>query len=317
MTLFISTISNSCEKTVYTFDNTDPQIISDPKVLFVTDSTATIFWVTDEACNSKIKYGKTTDYDSVYIEEENRENHTVTLVDLIPYMQYHYKVYNWDFADNGPVKSEDLTFTTLHNEYSLLREGWVQFAEGDYDSAQSLIYKSLSINPYLPDTYAAVGWTQMRLDSIDATEESFQKAYSLNPYLLITLAGFAVINQFGEEPLNAINYANEVLNKDPEWVFEYNPSINYKTMHLILAECYYQTQQLEQAKNEIDFLWPENGLDPNIPATWVINGTVYNSYAAALIAAINYAADNIELGKKVNLELVSIRCLEGAVEVVE
>lgn len=300
----IAILSISCEKVVYTFDNTKPRIISGPAVLSVTDGTSTIYWETDEACHAEVRYGTSTKYDSVYKFDENREYHTVTLLSLCPYTQYHYKVYNWDFADNGPAKSEDSTFTTLHNEYSLLREGWSQYSAGNFSAALSLIYESFNRNPFVPATYAAMGWAQLRLDSLDAARESFATAYSLNPYLNITLAGLAVISMIDNQPQNAINYANKVLSNDPEWVYEYAESINYLRIHLILAEAYYQTQQIEKAQSELDFVWPENGLDPNVPTTWIIGEQEYGSYAEALIAAINYAADNIELGKKVNLELV-------------
>jgi len=292
-TLFlILTLFFNCEKITYTFDDTDPQISISPTVTSTTDSTATIYWETNEACHIEVKYGISTDYDSVYKGEENRELHTVTLSGLIPYTEYHYKVYNWDFADNGPIKSDDLTFHTIHNEYSFLREGWVQYSGGNYSAALSLFYESFNRNPFIPATYAAMGWAQLRLDSLGAARESFATAYLLNPYLNINLAGLAILSMIDNQPENAINYANQVLSNDPEWIYEYNESISNLTMHLILAEAYYQLQQIEKAQYELDIAWPENGLDPNIPATWVIGEQEYESYAEALIAAIIYTANN-------------------------
>ena len=285
---------HSCEKIVYTYDDTDPNITSSPAILSVTDSTCTIYWETDEACHVNIEYGVTTEYDSIYEDDENRQYHEITLTDLTPYTLYNYKIYNWDFAGNGPVVSDDLSFTTLHNEYSYLREDWIEYTNKDYDGAVELIYQSYNLNPDLPETIASIGWFQLRLDSLDAARNSFQDAHLINQYLNITLAGMAVLSMIDNLPEQAIQYGTGIINSDPEWSFEYCNSMSHLQVRIILAEAYIQTQQIEKAQSELDIVWPDNGLDPNNPDTWIISDESYGTYEEALIAAINYIANNME-----------------------
>ena len=286
-------ISFRCEKITYTFDNTKPAISKAPEVISVDDTSATIVFETNEACHFEIKYGTSADYDSVFIISENREYHQFTIGALIPYMEYHYKIYVWDFADNGPVKSDDYTFHTLHNVISLVREGWNLYAAGDFSGAQVLMYESYRLNPNRAETVASIGWTQIRLDSLHEARGNFARAYSLNPYLPITLTGLALVAQIDQKPDSAIFYCNQVIGSDPFWVLEHNPVISYKNVRLILAECFFQKGQMANAQRELDLVWEENGLDPSIPSTWVVNGNVYTNYETALIAAINYAKDNL------------------------
>ena len=67
-------ISFRCEKITYTFDNTKPAISRAPEVISVDDTSATIVFETNEACHAEIKYGISTDYDSVFIISENIQN---------------------------------------------------------------------------------------------------------------------------------------------------------------------------------------------------------------------------------------------------
>ncbi len=291
--LVILLLLNHCQKTVYTYDDQSPQITSEPVVLETTDSTATIFWEMNEACHAQIKYGKTTKYDLVYTVTENRQIHTVTLTGLEPYTLYHFKVYNWDFAKNGPVKSDDLTLHTLHNEYSLLREGWRCYTAGQLDSARIFYTEALGRNALLPEIQAAFGWLDLCIGDIDSARKAFAQAYSLNPAEPVTLSGLATLAMIDNNPAQAINYLSQILTVSPTWQYAYYAPLNYKRLRLQLAEAYFQTAQYDKAQQQLDLVWPANGLNPNIPATWKVSGTTYPDYAAALFAAISYCTKNL------------------------
>lgn len=287
-----------CEKVVYTYDDQQPVIVSGPNILSVTDSTAEIYWETDEACHVKIKYGLSTKYDFSLTDQENRELHRLQLTGLAPYTWYHYRLYNWDFAGNGPAKSIDAVFLTEHNEHSFLREGWRCYALGDYDSARFFFKASLARNTIWPETYAAFGWLQIKVDSLDAANQSFLEAYDLNRYLPITLAGRATLSMIDNQPAEAIAYLTPVLEADANWTYTYNEDISWKRLRLILAEAYFQTDNLSQAQDQLNILWPANGLNPDLPVSWKVGTQSYNSYAEAFIAALNYLIANPEkIGK--------------------
>lgn len=284
---------NQCEKVTYTYDDEKPGIVAQPIVLQVTDSTATIEWATDEACHVKIKYGPTTAYGQVCEDPENREIHQLTLTGLEPYMQYHYRIYNWDFADNGPVKSADTTFTTLPNAYSYLRDGWSAYVAGDLGLARQLFNESLSRNALFADVFAAFGWLQLRLDSLAAAQASFNAALAVESQAPIALAGLAVLSMVEDQPSNTIAHTTAILSVNPQWTYKYNPKINAQRLRLMLAEAYFLTGQIPQAQAQLDLLWPDNKLDPNVSATWKVKKQSYTSYESAFLAALNYLSQQI------------------------
>lgn len=283
----------SCEKIVYTNDDTDPVFVVQPSAVGISDTSATLYWETDEACHTEIHYGITTDYDSVVIETENRQLHTVTLTDLLPKMTYYCQVKVWDFADNGPVESGQFTFTTLPNEFSYLREAWEAYSAQNYTEAASLIDDALAINAHNPEIIASSGWIYLRTDQTAEARQAIETAYQLSPYMPLALAAKALLAQMDGQPEDVITYCQIILNREPEWEYVLNPSLNIKLVRLLQAEAYVQTNQTTNAQTQLDLAWPDNGLDPNIPDTWVINGETYVDYTLALLAAIHYAISQL------------------------
>jgi len=279
-----------CQKTIYTYDAEEPQFLSSPVVLEVTDTTATIFWEMDEACHAKIKYGPTTKYGQTCEVSENRQRHWVILSGLEPYTLYHYKVYNWDFANNGPLKTADLTFHTLHNEHSLVREGWRCYAAGKLDSARYYYDNAYQINPLSAEIWACLGWWWLRNGQLDSARAHFAQALFFGPTQPVALAGLATLAMVNNEPAKAIGYLSTILDAIPAWQYAYYPPLNHKRLRLQLAEAYFQTGQYFQAQQQLDLVWPANGLNPDITTTWKVNGVTYDSYAAALFAAIEYCS---------------------------
>ncbi len=98
-------------------DLTPPGIESGPELIILTDTTATIVWVTDEESDSLVRYGIT---DSYGLEEpsdgptdEYVTIHNITLTDLSHSTTYHYQVESRDTSPNkNEATSGDYTFTT-------------------------------------------------------------------------------------------------------------------------------------------------------------------------------------------------------------
>jgi peroxiredoxin len=87
--------------------------ISDIQVSSITDLSATISWVTDEAATSQVEYGTTDAYGSnTPLDESLITSHNITLTGLTPATTYHFKVKSKD-ANENEVASQDQTFTTL------------------------------------------------------------------------------------------------------------------------------------------------------------------------------------------------------------
>jgi hypothetical protein len=73
---------------------------------------ATITWDTDEPATSRVEYGATAGYGNSTAEDINLvTGHSVDLTDLIPGIEYHYRVISKDSSSNEKI-SIDCKFTT-------------------------------------------------------------------------------------------------------------------------------------------------------------------------------------------------------------
>jgi internalin A len=90
-----------------------PPVISGISASSVTESSATIDWITDEPATSQVEYGLTTSYGSTATSPLDAlvTSHSVSLSGLDPSTTYHYRVKSKDESDNEAV-SGDHSFTT-------------------------------------------------------------------------------------------------------------------------------------------------------------------------------------------------------------
>ncbi len=98
--------------TLTPLDSTPP-VISNIRVINITETSAVVTWQTDEAANSKVEYGLTVAYElgSVLLSDLVT-SHSVPLISLIPNTLYHFRVSSADAFDNTAVSS-DQVFQTL------------------------------------------------------------------------------------------------------------------------------------------------------------------------------------------------------------
>jgi len=279
-----------CEKIKYTDEKDKPEFLEFPTAV-ESDSGVTISWKTNEACKWIVLFNISTqiEIDSI-ADNEFREDHSFLLTEILPGLQYDYLVKNWDFHGNGPLESDTLSFTTTANELSF---GWEEYRAGDYSAADSLFDLWLQENPNNPSGISAMGWTDLKTGEYESAKEKFLQVYEGNSTLPLSLAGLSVTCQIEDEPEGAISYSERLLEYHSQWIFEYDESLNYRKIHLILADSYIKTSQLNNAQEEIDFLWEANNFDPNIPDSWKIDNVSYETYEQALVAAIEYIALNV------------------------
>lgn len=117
-------------------------------------TSATIFWVTDEPTTTQLSYGATDSYGTqTTLDSTLSYYHSQTLTDLTPGTTYHYRL---DSTDNNgnPIEPGDKTFTTLTddpgNEWHVTTDG---SAGGDgsindpWDLASTLMHQPVSVQP--------------------------------------------------------------------------------------------------------------------------------------------------------------------------
>ena len=97
-------------KTTKASDNKSPEI-SRVAIPYITGTTATIQWLTDEPATSEVDYGRTDKYGSNKTNRSRVRVHDITLTGLQPSTNYHFVVKSKD-EDNNISRYEDMTFRT-------------------------------------------------------------------------------------------------------------------------------------------------------------------------------------------------------------
>ncbi len=98
---------------VLIIDKTDkvPPLITNVTVVNLTAETAAISWDTDEEATSFVEYGEDNTYGNTYGNWSTSTSHTVTLINLQPETEYHFRALssdNWGNISHSP----DQTFIT-------------------------------------------------------------------------------------------------------------------------------------------------------------------------------------------------------------
>lgn len=89
-----------------------PDEVAGIQVSSITETGATVNWITGQLSNSVIDYGPTAAYGSLRTITESVSNHTIALTNLTPYTTYHYRVRSTN-SSGQTASSGDQTFNTL------------------------------------------------------------------------------------------------------------------------------------------------------------------------------------------------------------
>jgi hypothetical protein len=93
--------------------DTTPPVISNVQATSITDNSAVITWTTDEASDSVVQYGTTSEsYPSSRNSTTLVTSHSVTLTGLNDDTTYFFRVRSTDGSGNGPTVSSELSFKT-------------------------------------------------------------------------------------------------------------------------------------------------------------------------------------------------------------
>lgn len=172
-----------------------------------------------------------------------------------------------------------------------LEEAWEQFEAGEYTDAIASFRTILAEDGTLADGYNGLGWSFAFTGMLDSAAGHFSTAISSDANLVDPLACLSAVRLAQGDYDDAITHASDALAKNSSWTFAHRAGVDYRDLHLILAEAYFRQGEtsFSAAQAQVDILNPSNGLDPGDSQTW--NG--YPSYAAALLKIIQTLEDQI------------------------
>ncbi len=158
---------------------------------------------------------------------------------------------------------------TINQIISLIQLGWQSFRNRNYNDAFSNFDQAVSL-----------AHTNSRYDSLQAEAEcgrgwarAYNREFSLakNDFLnslahqsvtqtvsLNSKTGLALVHHALNEFSSAIQRALEVLNSNPNYVFEYDSRVYHKRLRLVLAQSYYTLGDFQKAAQQLDIIDPAN-----------------------------------------------------------
>ena len=262
-----------------------PQIISGPVTNLITATDATITWKTNQTSNSILQIGQSSNqYDSTLSSNELVTNHSMTIEKLAVYTSYYYIVISSN--ENGADTSAENLFTTLKDAQLLSSRAWSKFEKGQYLQAIHDFELALTVDSNHSDAYTGLGWSYSFLDSLNKAKEKFDNAISISNVLLDAYVGRGMVFLSKKKYYSCVTDLNFVLEHNSNYMFNHYTNIDYKDIHVALAEAFFYQSKFNDAQQHVDFLLPDNGLDPDNSATWLVDSVSFATYQEALLSAI-------------------------------
>jgi len=158
---------------------------------------------------------------------------------------------------------------TINQITSLIQSGWQSFSSKNYndafskfDQAVSLARTSSRYDSLQAEAECGRGWSRAynrdfslaKNDLLNSlAHQSVSSSVSLN-----SKAGLALVHHALNEFSSAIQRALEVLNSNPNYVFQYDSRVYHKRLRLVLAQSYYTLGDFQSAANQLDLIDPAN-----------------------------------------------------------
>ncbi len=259
-----------------------------PTVMMIDSTNAEISWTTNYPSNSVVYYGLTVAFEDTVFDDEERELHKVTVADLVPDTIYYFQVESTSDYFPGTASSDVDTFTTGMNELSYTMIGWRHFSDGDYANALTAFETAMQGNATYGEAFVGRGWCYIRLENLASALTDFDTGLGFDNTILVGYAGRALTHLAQQSYSEAIADARVVIDADSVYQFSYDTNIDHILVRLVLVQAYYATQDYESAQAQCNKIDPNNGLDPVLPGSWVVNGVTYGSYNEALLGLIQY-----------------------------
>ncbi len=167
----------------------------------------------------------------------------------------------------------------------LLDEGWANFKDSKYDSAQQKFDKVLAQEPENVSANVGKGWSLLLRNSnhLQLVILCLEKGLSDRNWETDSRSGI-IVAKFNQEKYDEIPaLVNYCLKNNPTYQFIQQPEIDWHDLLLIKAQALFFTKKYKDAWTEIKKLTTKYYyIDPQASETWIIDDVSYFSFEAVL-----------------------------------
>jgi tetratricopeptide (TPR) repeat protein len=175
------------------------------------------------------------------------------------------------------------TTAAQHNE-----AGWTSYGARDYAGASEHFSAALELDPSLTEARLGLAWCDAQEHAYGEALDGFDAVIEAREYVADAFAGRSATALAASEDSLAIASAESTLAMAPEYEFDRNDEYNWRDLRLIMAQAYFALARYADAQGQVDVLDGDNGLDPEAPSTWMVNGVAHPTYEAALAMEIEF-----------------------------
>ncbi|MBL7093383.1 hypothetical protein ISS22_05360 [candidate division KSB1 bacterium] len=151
-------------------------------------------------------------------------------------------------VDNGTTPTEN------YNAQELTELGWDRFGTKDYQIALDKFEEAISKDANYVEAYCGAGWASARLKNLANSISYFSSCISLNSSYEDGHAGSAFVYNAGKNYLSSITSAISALDQNTTWAFLHDETLNYKDLHLLLAENYFALLNFNDCLTQVKIL---------------------------------------------------------------
>ncbi len=287
--LFLFTIN--CEKEVIKVkdDKIQPVIVTTPSIIDISDTSATIFWETDEPCSVQVFYGLVSSQDTlVQSDAEFRQIHVITLENLQLSLEYFYLTTSADVAENV-TSTASSAFTTTADTANFLQYAWDRFSEGSYLQSLDYFQQYYSFNPEEPDALAGAGWCYLKIDSLDPAISTFDEVLETDELYVSALMGISVSYYKNDDYFSTIQYCEELLLADSLYTFQHDSAYTPQLIKFIALDSYSTLNMTDEAVYYINNYFAGFYINSE-DSLWTIGDYTY----VEIEAAVSVTVDSIQ-----------------------
>ncbi|HDQ00533.1 MAG TPA: hypothetical protein ENN22_15305 [bacterium] len=179
-------------------DQQPPNIMWGPFVDNITNTSARIFWQTDELASAIVQYDTTTNYEKSKSSTKLDSLHQLVITELKPETKYHYRVHNRDAAGNISQFTPDSTFSTLAGNSVLVSIPIVTASAGQLIEVPIQVGNISGLGIYSSDI--EIVYDETKLTAVDVTNNGCLTSVWGEP-VYTSFPGMSVIAMAGLEAL--------------------------------------------------------------------------------------------------------------------